>query len=884
MSVQLFVPSIDEAAVRDVLNRSRQAKPLGNSPLRRLVWIHELVEATHRDASAIVVDRILSEALTRLIVDRMISLRQTEEIPHQLPGNQAEAWDVIRADFSRENAELEAWSVLYHRYVGLDLDWQMQDIASELGMSARNLRRRFKYGIRRLTEIIVQLETEARARNKRLWLELKLPPADTSDLIGVDRVLSHLVSLLADETDESSVMVVGPGGIGKTTLMCAAVKKLIAEHRFANITWLSLQQVTVYHTVLAYLANDLGFRQIGERNLADLEAALRSTFDHHPTLLVIDDAPQLDDIGQQIVRLNRLIVPGRLLLAGRQMPPAEISIRTQRIEPLTRSAFVTFMERVARERRLSVASYTTETFNLLHTTLGGNPLAGRLIVTQMKTLPLDRIMADLPTLSVSGDQPLFERLFGTIWEALDDDSRRVAMTLVLLPPDGAYWHDILMMVDISPERLDRALARLATESLVVVGQPGPLYMMHGIARLFVEDRAQYPPYDRVYRQVLHAAIEREQVETDLRREDTSTGGEISATTLSYNLSLLHRELQTGSELRAITRLIQQLAPAVRRSGMWAIWQDAMIRVEEQLRQKGAHPADLARVLLELGVAHRWLGDLEHARDYLAETIAFSGESGEFVLQAEALLEMGRLSETMGQPAAAFEAAQRAASVAHRHGAVQLRRQALIQLVDLALRNEQLSKAGQLSQQILDTFYDEKPDGAALSTHGMVLYHGGNFPAAIDYQQQALAAFEADGDLPGMGRAYLRLGMAHHAQRDLDRSMSSLGEGLRIMEQIGDALGRARTLSNLGAVHLDQEHYADAFDLWHEAIELQYQLGDQVGMAHTWYNLAILQAKNDQPEEAQKALGEARAIAEYLGLHSLLTRIARHPLHLDDQSD
>jgi hypothetical protein len=491
-------------------------------------------------------------------------------------------------------------------------------------------------------------------------------------------------------------------------------------------------------------------------------------------------------------------------------------------------------------------------------------------------LPLNRIMANLSTLSTMDGMDLFTQLFGTTWEMLGDDAHRIAMAISLLPPAGAYWQDILSMAELPPERLDRALQELVACSLLEIDADTTCYVMHGLARLFVEDQAQYPPFDKVYRDVLHAAIEREQAEAQ-PQDDLFPSAIASTTSVTQALSLLHRELQTGLELRAVSDLVQQLAPAVRRSGLWMEWCDALERIESKLRSEGAHPADLCRVSLEIGVAQRWLGLTDAAKYYLEEAIRTSGECGDFTLQAEALLELAKLQESQGQSAAAFEAAQRSAAVAHRYGAIRLRQRALIQLINLALVGDQPEAAEQLAREALRTYRDEDPDATMLSTLGMVRLRMGDVAQAGQYQQQALEAFQANRDLSGIGRAYLRLGIVCQEGGDLEGALQALGEGLNVMEQIGDALGRARTLSNLGAVQLQREQFTAAFDLWQEAIRLQEQLGDQVGMAYTWYNLAVLQWEIDRQIDARRAFAEAQQLAERFGLATLLSRMNTHPL-------
>jgi tetratricopeptide (TPR) repeat protein len=280
-------------------------------------------------------------------------------------------------------------------------------------------------------------------------------------------------------------------------------------------------------------------------------------------------------------------------------------------------------------------------------------------------------------------------------------------------------------------------------------------------------------------------------------------------------------------------------------------------------------------LLELGVACRWLGEAGQAEQALSESIRLFGETGDFTGQAQAEVEIGQLYETTGQTAPAYEAYQRAVAAAQRHAAFDLRRRALNGLAGLALHNKRTDAALDLLQQAL-TLGADRPDGRTLSNLGMAYLQAEDIARAIDYQQQALDAFEDDGALPEQARAHLRLGMAYHAGERAADALHHLDAGLRLMQTLGDALGRARILTNLGAVYAGAERWQEALSVWREALDLQHQLGDAVGMAYTWYNLADLQWQLDRPAEARAALDQAAALAEQRDLVTLLASIHNHP--------
>jgi tetratricopeptide (TPR) repeat protein len=410
-----------------------------------------------------------------------------------------------------------------------------------------------------------------------------------------------------------------------------------------------------------------------------------------------------------------------------------------------------------------------------------------------------------------------------------------------------------------------ALEALITCSLVDASGEEPIYVMSPLARRFVREQGQQPPFADLFQPVLQRTIEALQEPGSLPLS-------------SYPADLLPEQVVGGDTQQAV-EFITRLSPAIRRSGQWALWRDVLSGLADRLRSSTSDSAGLAAILLELGIAYRWLGKFSMAGQLLSEAVALFGEVGDFSRQAEALIEIGGLSQELGQTEPAYEAFQRAAATAHRYQHPEIRRQALNGLVNLALHNDRAAEALELSQQALDTFDDEAPDGQTLSTHGVALLRFGAVDEALGFQLQALDRFHGEGNIPGQSRTHLRLGIAYSEGGHYEAALDHFLEGLHLMESLGDALGRARTLTNLGAVYALQERWDGARSTWERAIGLQQSLNDRVGMAYTLYNLADMYWKADQETDAHKVLDQARLLAEQFNLLPLLDNINQHPLNL-----
>ncbi len=864
-------PLFDWGDVRRALDRLRRAEPLGDTPLRHLAWVNQRLGHRGPTASSVELDVALGSALAELIEQNLGYLRRVEGLSPSSPEDRALELNALQADFAQANTELEAWSALYYRYIRPDLNLQLQDIALLLKTDPRQLRRRLTHGYRRLTERLGQLEAEARASSRHLWLHLKLPSMNYTELFGRDEVLTSLYSQVCTSSPPNVTVLVGPGGIGKTTLAHALSLRLIQEECFEDFVWLTLDELTAYPSVLAMLARSLGYPHLAEDEPGVIEAGLRLRLSTVPTLVVIDNADHMQGYTSLPSQLNQLVEPGHLLLTARSRPAPEAPVHLFSVSPLSRSEIAALLRSYARLQRTSQAKYLTETaLDVIYAAIGGNPLAGRLVASQLAFLPLERILESLATLEVTHGEKLSERLFVPTWEALSDSARQVAIALCLLPPEGAYWHDLFATADLPVKTFDTALRELITASLVDVSGEEPRYVMHALTRRFIDTQTGRPPWETDYRRLLRRAI--------ARKVQVKAPPEADFRELSCALTLLHRQAELGEQLSSLGTLITQVSPAARRAGQWLAWRKVLLAVVKRL-EDGSDPHTWARALLELGVAYRWLGETVLAESMLQKAIEGFGHQGDFAGQAEALLELGQLSQVLGQTGVAYEAYQRAAATAQRHNIPPLRRRALNGLAALALSNNRMEEALNLLQQAMGTFGDEEPDGHTLSMLGTVRLHAGDTAQAIKEQKRALAWFQENSDLPGQARAHFRLGMACHADRRQNDALRYLQDGLHLMRTLGDALGQARILTNLGTVHSENERWQAALSVWQEAIALQERLDDQVGMTYTWYNLADLHWKLGHYEAARESLVQARILAKRLNLLSVLAQIDGHPLSL-----
>lgn len=144
-------------AVKKVFSAVRFTKPIPTTLLNGLAVI-KLVSMF--EDSLLPTDMMMVDWLNQLIETKLIYYRQLYRL--RLPDDndtRDEVMDALRRDFYSANEHLEVWSILYHRYVRVDLNISTDELEDITANSERTLRRRQKKGYKWLSEEILWLES-----------------------------------------------------------------------------------------------------------------------------------------------------------------------------------------------------------------------------------------------------------------------------------------------------------------------------------------------------------------------------------------------------------------------------------------------------------------------------------------------------------------------------------------------------------------------------------------------------------------------------------------------------------------------------------------------------------------------------------------------------
>ncbi len=158
-------PIISVENVRDALySLLYTTHTLSASPLEQLNVVTKFVRDHKMPPSKrqrhFVLRRLLVDFITEQLTRHRVQFGRPA--PNPMHGY-AEAVSDLNADAATGRTELVCWSLLYHRYVRVDLDLSVKEMAEHCNYAPRTFQRYHRHGIVRLTEHLLARELDATA-------------------------------------------------------------------------------------------------------------------------------------------------------------------------------------------------------------------------------------------------------------------------------------------------------------------------------------------------------------------------------------------------------------------------------------------------------------------------------------------------------------------------------------------------------------------------------------------------------------------------------------------------------------------------------------------------------------------------------------------------
>lgn len=373
-------------------------------------------------------------------------------------------------------------------------------VANQLNVSEATAYRKQQEALKLLARLVLAQETQARANYQaNLEKRLHLPPDVT--LFGVEKPLQTLLDGLSAPEPPWLFAVEGLGGIGKTALANALVRRPELLGRFANVAWVSAKQqeflpgsgieqtgqpALTAEALIAALLEQLDPAAPLVLSPQEKKFALTQLLKKAPHLIVIDNLETVVDYQALLPDLRHLANPGKFILTSRYSLQAQPDVFCYSLAELSQAEVQRFIRYEAKMRgQIPLLNAAEADLDRIYEAAGGNPLALKLIIGQLSVLPLSQVLDNLKQARGQSVDELYTYIYWQAWQLLDPAGRH---TLLLMPlAQGGPLAQLLALTQLDPADLNRALQQLAGFSLVQVS--GDLeerrYTIHRLTETFL---------------------------------------------------------------------------------------------------------------------------------------------------------------------------------------------------------------------------------------------------------------------------------------------------------------------------------------------------------------------------------------------------------------
>lgn len=387
---------------------------------------------------------------------------------------------------------------LHARYLD---DLPMSRIQNQMNLAESTLYMLQRQSIDELTATLLNADATALGE-QQARMSVRLGPQRLDEVVGLEEPLAQLQTLVTRQGSPWLIALEGIGGIGKTTLALALLHRLVRNGQIDDIAWVSAQSERLSllgqfegeprpALTAAELTEALAHQLIPGSPPDRQQNALRARLKELPHVIVIDNLETLLDIESLLPTLQMWAEPTKFVFTSRESRFGIPSLHHFKVEELPSPHALQLIRQEAAIRGLPVLAMSSDAELLpIVETVGGNPLALRLVVGQNHFYGLQSILYDLRQARSNTATNLYTYIYQKAWSKLDPLARRALLIMPLGSPLGDDLDYLAEVGDLERDELRMALNQLVSLNLVDArgGLNERRYSIHNLTRTFLEEQ------------------------------------------------------------------------------------------------------------------------------------------------------------------------------------------------------------------------------------------------------------------------------------------------------------------------------------------------------------------------------------------------------------
>lgn len=375
-------------------------------------------------------------------------------------------------------------------------------LSNSLNISESSLYYRQRQAVQQLTEILIQLEGSVGLEWQENMLS-RLPPSSYHKLVGISEHERLLSDALLNKNNKYIVSIDGIGGIGKTALADHLTREIIKHNVFDEVLWITAKhthlsslgrlQIDSGRPVLTFpmLLDKIGSQlEINQNNKIQRERTTKHFLKEKSCLIVIDNLETVADYRTLLPELKSLQNPSKFLLTSRIRLLQEPGVFSLSLSELNLENAIRLMRNEAKESGFAaLGDAKDDDLAKIYNVVGGNPLALKLIIGQLRIHSLPRVLSRFGQKPENLDQNegIFDYIYQEIWESIGDNSKATLLALTQAGDSGFSFDHLVEISGLEEAVVSRCLEDLIQSSLVDLS--GTIferrYRLHRLSEVFL---------------------------------------------------------------------------------------------------------------------------------------------------------------------------------------------------------------------------------------------------------------------------------------------------------------------------------------------------------------------------------------------------------------